>query len=372
MQYFIKYFNTNFLKRTTSSGKVLAELDGLRALAIFMVIYFHTFGFFNHQLPAVFNKLPQWLNAILKNGDNGVPLFFAISSFVLGIPFARHHLFKAPKVCLKKYFTRRVTRLQPTYFIVLLVFGMYYFFSRKYNLSTLLQSFVVSNLYLHNIIFNTGSFINYVAWSLEIEFQFYLLLPLLALIFKLPTYTRRIILTIGILSGTLLSSWLNQFAFLSLLNYYHYFLAGLLCLDFYLSSPKLLKNKNIAYTLLGFVSLILIISQSPHHPISIHLIPFASGLILLLALQNPFWNKLFSQTFLSHTGTMSYSMYLIHFQVIAFGGIGLVTLFKQTESHILLLLGILLLFIIIWFCSALAFVLIEKPFMNPNWYKIKK
>ncbi|TLX73206.1 acyltransferase [Labilibacter sediminis] len=364
--------NKKFLTRKTSSGKVLNELDGLRALAIFMVIYFHSFGFFKTHLPEVLLTFPEWFSNIMKNGDNGVPLFFAISAFILGLPFAKHHLYGGKKVKLKKYFIRRITRLQPTYFIVILCFGFLYFLKNKYELSTLIQSFTLSNLYLHNIVLQAGSFINYVAWSLEIEFQFYLILPAMAILFKLPAVYRRILLVIGILSGSFFHAGFNQLPYLSLLNYYHYFLAGLLCLDLYLTKPELLKQKNLISFILGTTSLLIITTQSPHQAIGVFSIPFAACLILLLALQNPFWNKLFSFNFLSKTGTMSYSMYLIHFQIIAVGGIPIVALFKQTGSYCLLVVSVLILFTSIWFLSAFTFLLVEKPFMNPNWYKLKK
>ncbi len=364
--------NKKFLTRKTSSGKVLNEIDGLRALAIFMVLYFHSFGFLKTHIPQILNLLPSYFINTFSNGDNGVPLFFAISSFVLGLPFAKYHLYSGEKVLLKKYFIRRITRLQPTYFIVLLCFGFLYFLKSKYELTTLVQSFTLSNLYLHNIALQSGSFINYVAWSLEIEFQFYLILPALAILFKLPATYRRVLLVIGILSGSLFHAFFNQLPYLSLLNYYHYFLAGLLCLDLYLTKPALLNKKNIMSIVLGIISLFIIISQSPHQTIGVFTIPFATSLILLLALQNPFWNKLFSLNFLSKTGTMSYSMYLIHFQIIAIGGIPIIALFKQTGSYLILAMGVLILFAVIWFLSAFTFLLIEKPFMNPNWYKIKK
>ncbi len=363
--------NKKFLTRQTSSGNVLNEIDGLRGLAIFMVIYFHTFGFIQHHLPAIINIVPYWLSNIMHNGHNGVPLFFAISSFVLGIPFAKHYIFKDKEVNLKKYFIRRFTRLQPTYFIVLFILGITYWIYNKYSLPTLIESFSLSNIYLHNIVFKTGSLINYVAWSLEVEFQFYLILPILAFIFKLNKKLRRVVLILGIISGSFLNPFFNKLQFISLLNYYHYFLTGLLVLDIYLIPISFMQKKHFTNIIMGIVALSILISQSSYYAIALYLIPFATGVLIVLVLLNPFWKKIFSQKIACKTGTMSYSMYLIHFQIIAIIGIPILKLYNYSNSGILLALSILLLMIIIWFGSAITFLFIEKPFMNPNWYKRK-
>ncbi|MBK3517669.1 acyltransferase family protein [Carboxylicivirga marina] len=362
----------NFLKRTTSSGKVLLELDGLRALAIFMVIYFHLWGFLNHHLQDKFENVSNILDSILHNGDNGVPVFFAISAFILGLPFAKFYIFSERRVNLKKYFIRRFTRLQPTYFIVLMVFGLYYTVTSKYDLSTIISSFISGNFYIHNILFKTGNYLNYVSWSLEVEFQFYLVLPLLALVFKLPKPLRRILLLIAIISGSYLQYNYKLLSFISLLNYYHYFLAGLLCVDLYLDEKIQLNiNKGIE-VIIGVLCLYVIIAVQPHHSIGCYLIPIATSAILTLALKSSCWKSFFSLPLLAMTGTMSYSMYLIHFQIIAIGGLVLLWIFNATNSISLLLLAAIVLVVVIWICSAIVFKFIEKPFMNPTWYKLKK
>ncbi|WP_430817691.1 acyltransferase family protein [Carboxylicivirga sp. RSCT41] len=362
----------NFLKRTTSSGKVLSELDGLRALAIFMVIYFHLWGFISHHVTYIHDVIPKFVKQILHNGDNGVPVFFAISAFILGLPFAKYHLLNDRKINLKKYLIRRFTRLQPTYIIVLSTFGLYYAIISKYNLSTIINSFISGNLYMHNILFKTGNYLNYVAWSLEVEFQFYLVLPLLSVVFKFPKSLRRIILLIGIISGSYFQCNYILLSFISLLDYYHYFLAGLLCVDLYLDEKiQFVKNKAIE-VIIGILCLSIIISLQPKQLIGCFLIPFATSGIIILALKSSFWKSFFSLPILAMTGTMSYSMYLIHFQIIAIGGLATLWVFNATNSFLLLLLAAFVLLIVIWICSAITFKLIEKPFMNPNWYKLKK
>ena len=54
-------------------------------------------------------------------GFRGVELFFVISGFILGLPFAAHYLKGAAPVSLRKYYLRRLTRLEPPYIVALLV-----------------------------------------------------------------------------------------------------------------------------------------------------------------------------------------------------------------------------------------------------------
>ena len=43
----------------------------------------------------------------------GVDMFFMISGFVLALPFATRYLAHGPRVSLRSYFLRRLTRLEP-------------------------------------------------------------------------------------------------------------------------------------------------------------------------------------------------------------------------------------------------------------------
>jgi len=63
----------------------------------------------------------SWLNKVFSAGHNGVPLFFAISGFILSLPFARQGLGGGSPVSLRQYYIRRVTRIEPPYVIQLFI-----------------------------------------------------------------------------------------------------------------------------------------------------------------------------------------------------------------------------------------------------------
>ena len=162
------------LTRITSSGNFIPEIDGLRFIAILSVVLFHLFGFLSEKDPHNYVNQTDFsfLTNILEHGDLGVPLFFVLSGFILGLPFAKHHIKGEKKVNLKSYFYRRLTRLEPPYIIMMSMMCIAIVFSNKMQITEAIHSFLASLIYSHNIIFSESSFINVVAWSLEIEIQF--------------------------------------------------------------------------------------------------------------------------------------------------------------------------------------------------------
>ncbi|MEO1418548.1 MAG: acyltransferase, partial [Bacteroidota bacterium] len=172
------------LSRVTSGGKFIREIDGLRFLAILPVVIQHTSERTVRKLPEELASQGDTMGAFLtQNGGAGVFLFFVISGFILSLPFAKMHLYGGSKVKLKKYFGRRITRLEPPYIIWMTVFLLVVLIKGMYTFSEILPHYFLSLVYLHNAVFLKYSFINPVAWSLEVEIQFYLLAPLLTWIF---------------------------------------------------------------------------------------------------------------------------------------------------------------------------------------------
>src|ERR1700737_4419339 len=111
MSHWFARFDERF-RRLTSNGTFVPEIDGLRFVAIASVIAFHLYG----QLVRYYGvHVSMMVATLLHNGDRGVRLFFVISGFVLALPFASHWLHGSPGVDLKRYFTRRLTRLEPPY-----------------------------------------------------------------------------------------------------------------------------------------------------------------------------------------------------------------------------------------------------------------
>lgn len=362
--------------RTTSSGAFVPEIDGLRFIAITAVIAFHLVEFVADKSPRPFDAAPQndWLFRIAHTGHVGVQLFFVISGFVVAMPFAQRRLGGGPAVNLRSYFVRRVTRIEPPYFIALvfwlLAFGISSFGKSRWLL--LLHHFPASAFYLHNFIFRNASVIIPQAWSLEIEVQFYIVAPLLALVFAIRrAEVRRALLVIAIITLVAVQPMLRvpgQINGIHLGEEGQYFLIGFLLLDLYLVHWRITPSKYpLLWDLLGAGGVVVLIcmmirdtTPTLSAPIPLALVFTAAfrGRILRAVLRNP-WIFTF--------GGMCYSVYLYHgfFKVLG----GRATLDWQIGHtfwlNYLFQCALLVPFIVVG--TSVMFLLTEKPFMRRDW-----
>lgn len=127
----------------------------------------------------------KWfVEGLLRYGWTGVDLFFVLSGFVLAAPFLRPGS-KAPRY--GPFLLRRWLRIAPPYyaailFALLLVGGWSSLAEPARSLPQLL-------LFAQNLTPDTLAHVNPVFWTLAIEFQFYLLLPLLVRGFQGRSWT---------------------------------------------------------------------------------------------------------------------------------------------------------------------------------------
>jgi len=249
----------NKFKRITYSTSYLAEIDGLRFLAIFsVVVIMHITHYIDekfHHDSLIQND--YWRNFVMEGG-HGVALFFVISGFILSLPFAKWRLNNEKKVSLKKYFLRRVTRLEPPYLIALIIFFIaHVWVLHKYTFDELLPHLFASMAYLHTIIYHSFSTILPIAWSLEVEVQFYVLAPLFFLVFLIPQKRVRWVIMSGIILGGALY-WYNVEHVVHVFRYIYLFFCGILLADMYCTQDSIIKNQFWGFiiglcSLLGFI-----------------------------------------------------------------------------------------------------------------------
>ncbi len=363
----------NRLRRITTDGRWIPEIDGLRFVAIASVFLFHLAAELevrSGRFIPIESKF--WIfERFLGNGKSGVDVFFVISGMILAMPFARQFLRGASPVSLPKYYLRRLTRLEPPYIVslavVVLLTGIY-----RHGLGADYGAHALATLfYQHTLIYGQMSSVNPVTWSLEVEIQFYLLAPLAMQLFRIrPTALRRGLMIVAIIGMGFLQMPFTGSSFrltASILFYMQYFLAGLLVADFFVLDLEGIRSSAI-WDILGLVSLAAIFWVR-HNDARTHIVlPVLIGLLCIAAMRSVALRRVLAYPAIAVTGGMCYSIYLLHFIFIA-------VLFKVTRGAIvpsfsfpanyaiqLMVTGIPAAAMCIVF-----FLLVERPCMDPNW-----
>jgi peptidoglycan/LPS O-acetylase OafA/YrhL len=372
------------LTRRTSSGHYIAEIDGLRFVAIAMVVLFHSQLRLFEASGGEIGESPSPHNVFdlsIAQGRFGVHLFFIISGFILALPFAAERLAGARPVRLKAFYLRRLTRLEPPYFLVLTLYFLLGSTTHLWKLwsdyhDTLLPRFGAGLVYAHGFLFRENNPILPPTWSLEIEVQFYLLVPLLALVFTIQPAARRRALMVG---GAVVAAIFQWFMFETvgalppiLLSYLQFFLVGFLLADVFLLEWHQRPSQGWTWDAIGLAALLIVFIGPPplHERIlmahQLVLLPCLFACVFCAAFRGPRLRSLLTFRWIAIVGGMCYSIYLLHTPLMAMlapytagigGGWGTVNVIVQ----FLFLGGISLL------VSAIFFAFVERPCMDPQW-----
>ncbi len=371
---FLSYFS-----RVTSSGRrYLPEIDGLRFFAIITVFLYHSGTHLKRTAHTSFLHHPDstWLHWFTSRGGMGVDVFFAISGFILALPFAKHYLQDRSPVSLRQYFLRRLTRLEPPYIITLVGFFILQIALGIYTFRESSPHFLASLFYVHNIVYDSWSTINPVAWSLEVEVQFYLLAPLFFTVFAIPgKVLRRSILIALILAFLAFNQYAREWIEdghlrKSIIVYLSTFGIGILMADIYLLDKEKIRLPLLA-DVCGIAALFLLFYFAKDYSSFHSRLGFHIGIFLLFvsALFSHWFQRFFRIPVIAVIGGMCYTIYLLHYALIAF--IADFTNHWVISQHYELyyLFHTLLFAAIVLFVSAIFFLLIEKPCMRSDWPK---
>ena len=179
---FLRVFSwmASVLEGKTPKGNIDA-LDGVRAIACLSVVMLHINLITTRDIPLWDpQSIPSLLSALAFAGDTGVTLFFILSGFLLFLPYAKSLLFDdAAWPSTRRFYLRRALRILPAYYISLLL--MVIFFNPAYfQTDHWRQWFFFLTMFMDSSV-TTYKQLNGPFWTLAVEWQFYLLLPWLAL-----------------------------------------------------------------------------------------------------------------------------------------------------------------------------------------------
>ena len=147
------------------TASYFSALDGLRAIAIFMVLLHHAPPFRDGVL-----------HTLQENGRYGVSFFFVISGFLICTLFLREET-KIGRIDLLKFYGRRTLRLLPLYYVVLAIQAVLVFVLKQYtpeNQALFQEKLPSYLLYYSNWLATATQGPFFCAWSLAVEEQFYL------------------------------------------------------------------------------------------------------------------------------------------------------------------------------------------------------
>jgi|GEM_PF-741051 len=154
-----------------SSGSHFDVLDGLRGMAILLVVAFHAFYINPEQ-----GIIAQLIGYIISAGWMGVPIFFVLSGFLISYPFFVNRHSNIKFWYPSGYARRRIGKILPPFYLSIFVFlGFYWwqFHDPAYFCSALKWALGMGNF------MTISPYFNGVYWSLLVESHYYIVLPLL-------------------------------------------------------------------------------------------------------------------------------------------------------------------------------------------------
>jgi peptidoglycan/LPS O-acetylase OafA/YrhL len=358
------------LRRVTSTGAYIPEIDGLRFIAIMSVVCFHTLRmteiYTNVKYKAPSSMIAAFFGGMLDHGYRGVSLFFAISGFVLGLPFARHYLAGGKAVKLKDYFLRRVTRLEPPYIANLLIRLPFTPAAHHLTWAAVVPHFLASLIYCHTLIYDHEPIVHGPSWSLEVEVQFYLLAPLFAMLFFRGHRFLRYICFLAVIIGAGFLQLHRPDGVrweLNIINFGQYFLAGFLVADFYITLLPNLRRSILWDVVCAPLWCFVFLGQEK---ITHIWVPLITVLLYCGAFQGVVIRWFLRRTWVATIGGMCYSIYLTHSMVLQ----GAYRVFSKLPIHgwwTKIVVSEILIVPILLSIGTVFFVLIERPCMDKNW-----
>jgi len=342
------------------------EINGLRGLAILLVVLFH------------YEIYP------FSGGFIGVDIFFVISGYLIGKIIENKNF---NFLNYKEFLFKRVKRIFPGLFFLLIIsFIFFSFLLSPEHLIEFSKSLISNLLLIPNFYFWTES--NYFdvssnykpllhTWSLGVEYHFYLIWPLLVWIIK-DLFKDKFFLNLFFIVFIIFSLVFNLYIISFGPVFENKFLYGKYVSDtiFYLSpfrifefvfgyllviNKKRIKNNFINEIIFVFGFLLIIYAALSFDgktlfPSTNALFPTIGAFLLIFSKGSFFSNKLLKNEFTNYLGNISFSLYLYHWPVLIF--------YKYYKFTDLTLIEKFLCIILSIFFAHLSFRYIEKPYLN--------
>lgn len=287
--------------------KFRTDISFLRAVSVFIVLFFH------FQIPG------------FSGGFLGVDVFFVISGFLMTMIVLRE--FEKGTFTLKGFYIRRIRRLVPALSLILffvLLISVFFFFESDLRLNAkyvALADVFSSNIYFwkYQDYFSSTDNILLHTWTLGLEWQFYLVYPLLLMALRKAYFKNRklfwSILTgftaLSLITMILIGRSSTNFIFYMLpARYWELSIGGLAYgLGRHWNPKKSFKTSIVILSILLIIFSNLFITPSILWPSAVTLVPVLAT-VAILSFNVEF--SFFDNPVIRFFGNISYSLYLWH------------------------------------------------------------
>jgi len=295
------------------------EIDGLRAIAVLVIVFFHL-------------KLPGFTGGFI-----GVDVFFVVSGFLITRIIVAG--LETGQFSFREFYTRRVTRIIPALACTVgAVMLCALYLQQPQALEHTAQQSIYALLSVSNLFFwseanywapSAESFALLHTWSLGVEEQFYLVYPLMLVAAHRLGGLRGVVILLlltlfaGVYASEVAARSHPEAAFyFTPLRFYEFALGGLgtvleARLQWLRKSPWLSGAVTLSGVFLIVVSAVYFNRLMPL-PGLLMLAPLSGTLLIIMAGSSPIAQLVLSNPVMSWVGKVSYSLYLVHWPIIVF------------------------------------------------------
>jgi len=281
----------------------IAYLDGLRALAVLLVVVHHAARHYAPTAPVPYMSLRH----LLLEGAHGVDLFFVLSGFCLSHPLlARLRSSGTAVFDVSRYLAKRILRILPPYYGAILFFAVS-------GLS--MQPFGVLDIVKQVFLFDwQTAFVNESFWTLCVEFRWYFLFPLALLLWtRAPRAFLSVACAAALLYAFTLFHWVADSATIVP------FMLGIVAASIEINALRIARFAPAGLGIALGVGLLLEIYGPSFPAFFVQTNPgwHVAAFWFVVLCARPAWRRVLGWKPLVWTGVASYSIYLVHEPIIA-------------------------------------------------------